>query len=87
MLENRQNLFRTVISTVQYFVDNLVFQTLHSYRSNNLSLKNQRFILSGFKDIRIITFEFVANPQFLLFIKKSAFFLQIQIFYFYSYNI
>ena len=34
--------------------------------SNNLSLKCQRFTLSGWKDIGIRIFDFVANTQFLL---------------------
>ena len=34
-------------------------------RSNNLSLKYQRFASSGSKDIGIIKFEFVAKTQFL----------------------
>ena len=35
-------------------------------RSNNRSLKNQRFTPSGFNDIRMKKLEFVANTQFLL---------------------
>ena len=34
-------------------------------RSNNLSLKNQRFTPSGFNDIGIKKLEFVARTQFL----------------------
>ena len=33
--------------------------------SNNLSLKHQRFTLSGCKDIKIRKFDFVAKTQFL----------------------
>ena len=35
-------------------------------RSNNLSLKYQRFITSGLKDIEVWIFEFVTKTQFLL---------------------
>ena len=38
-------------------------------RSNSLSVKYQRFTASGFKDIGIRKFEFVAKAQF-LFIEK-----------------
>ena len=38
---------------------------MNSVRSNNLSLKYQRFATSGCKDIRIRKFEFVAKTQFL----------------------
>ena len=41
-------------------------QTMNSVRSNNLSLKYQRFTPSGCKDIGIIKFEFVAKTQVLL---------------------
>ena len=38
---------------------------MNSVRSNNLSLKNQRFTPSDCKDIGIRTFEFVAKTQFI----------------------
>ena len=40
-------------------------QTINSVRSNNLSLKYQRFTRSGGEDIGIRKFEFVAKTQFL----------------------
>ena len=43
----------------------LKFQTMNTVRSNNVSLKYQRFILSGCKDIRIKKIELVAKTQFL----------------------
>ena len=43
-----------------------IFQTMNSVKSNNLSLKYQRFTTSGSKDIGVSTFEFVAKTQFLL---------------------
>ena len=52
-------------------VNLLIFQTISSVRSNNISLKYQRFTTLGFKDIVIINSEFVAKTQFLcLFSKK-----------------
>ena len=44
----------------------LMFQTMKAVRSNNVSLKYQRFTSSGCKDIRIPNIEFVAKTQFLL---------------------
>ena len=44
---------------------NLTLYTMNTVRSNNLSLKNQRSTPSGFKDIGIRKFEFVAKTQFL----------------------
>ena len=44
----------------------LTFQTNNSVRSNSLSLKYHRFTPSGFEDIEIRKFEFVAKTQFLL---------------------
>ena len=38
---------------------------MNSVRLNNLSLKYQRFITSGFKDIEVWIFEFVTKTQFL----------------------
>jgi len=38
---------------------------MNSVRVNNLSLKNQRFRISGYKDIGIRKWKFVTNPQFL----------------------
>ena len=38
---------------------------MNSVRSNILSLKYQRFVTSGFKDIEVWIFEFVAKTQFL----------------------
>ena len=43
----------------------LIFQTMNAVRSYNVSLKNQRFTSSGYKDIRITKIEFVAKTQFL----------------------
>ena len=43
----------------------LKFQTMTSVRSNNLSLKYQRFTALGFKDIGIRKSEFAAKTQFL----------------------
>ena len=42
-----------------------IFQTMNYVRSNNLSLKYQRFTPSGCKDTGIGKFEFVAKTQFL----------------------
>ena len=42
-----------------------IFQTMNSVRSDNLSLKYQRFILSGCQDIGVRKFEFVAKTHFL----------------------
>ena len=39
-------------------------QTVNSVRSNNLSLKYQRFKSSDCEDIEIKKFEFVAKTQF-----------------------
>ena len=38
---------------------------MNSVRSNNLSLKYQRFKTSGSKDIKVEIFDFVPNTQFL----------------------
>ena len=46
----------------------LTFQTMTFVRSNNISLKYQRFMTSGSKDIRIRKSEFVAKSQFLNYI-------------------
>ena len=43
----------------------LIFQTMFFVRSNNLSLKYQRFTPLGYKDIGLRTFKFVAKTQFL----------------------
>ena len=45
-----------------------LFQTKYSVRSNNLSLKYQRFTPSGSKDIGIQKFKFVTKALFLLFV-------------------
>ena len=42
-----------------------IFLTMNSVRSNNVSLKYQRFATLGSKDIGIINSEFVAKTQFL----------------------
>ena len=42
---------------------NLTLHTMNTVRSNNLSLKNQRFTPSGFKDIWIRKFEFAAKKN------------------------
>ena len=44
----------------------LKFQTMNSVRSNNVSLKYQRFATLGSKDIGIINPDFMAKTQFLL---------------------
>ena len=44
----------------------------NSSGSNNLSLKYQRLIPSGFKDIEIRKFEFLAKTQFLLILRKRS---------------
>ena len=43
----------------------LIFKTMTSVRSNNISLKYQRFMTLGFKDIGIRRSEFVAKNQLL----------------------
>ena len=43
----------------------LIFSTMTSVRSNNISLKYQRFTTLGFKDIGIRKSEFVAKNQLL----------------------
>ena len=43
----------------------LIFQFMNSVRANSLSLKCQSFTPSGYKDIGIRTFEFVAKSEFL----------------------
>ena len=48
----------------------LIFQTMNAVRSNNVSLKYQRFTSSDCKDIIITKIEFVAKTQFLCTIKK-----------------
>ena len=48
----------------------LIFQTMNAVRSNNVSLKYQRFTSSDCKDIMITKIEFVAKTQFLCTIKK-----------------
>ena len=45
-----------------------IFQTMISVRTNNLSLKDQKFTLFGLKDMEIRKFEFVAKTQFLYFL-------------------
>ena len=42
-----------------------IFQTVNSVRSNSLSLKYQRFMLTGCRDKEIKKFEVVAKTQFL----------------------
>ena len=42
-----------------------IFQTISSVRSNNLSLKFQRFTPTGCRDIEMRKFEFAAKTQFL----------------------
>ena len=43
----------------------MIFQTINSVTSNNLSLKYQRFTLAGCKDMGTIPFELLAKTQFL----------------------
>ena len=47
--------------SLQPNVGDLIFQNMNSVRSNNLRLKYQRFTPSGWKDIGIRKFEFVAK--------------------------
>ncbi len=51
---------------------------MNSVRSNNVSLKYQRFATLGSKDIKIINSEFLANTQFLYRTKKTlcAFYIE-----------
>ena len=51
-----------------------IFRTMNSVRSNNISLKYQRFTTLRSKDIGIINSEFVAKTQFLCFRFGSLFF-------------
>ena len=44
----------------------LIFQTMNAVRSNNVSLKYQRFTSSGYKVIGFTKIEFVAKSQFQL---------------------
>jgi len=46
---------------------------MNSVRSNNLSLKYQRFTPTGRKDLGIRKFEFVAKSQFLYFKKMKSY--------------
>ena len=46
-------------------VDNYIFQTINSVRSDILNLKYQRFTPSGCTDRGLSKFEFVAKTQFL----------------------
>ena len=43
----------------------MIFQTMNSVRSNNISFKSPRFKPSGCRDIGIRTFKFVVKTQFL----------------------
>ena len=43
----------------------LIFQTMNAIRSNNVSMKYQRFTSSGCKDTGFTKTEFVAKTQFL----------------------
>ena len=56
--------FLIPISLDSNLVKPLKFQTMTSVRSNNISLKYQRFTTLGLKDIGIIKSEFVAKTQF-----------------------
>ena len=49
-----------------------IFQTVNSVRSNNLSLKYQRFKPSDCEHIEIRKFELVAKTQFLCFKALSS---------------
>ena len=57
--------FSNSYNLATHFLKLLIFQTINSGRSNSLSLKYQRFTPSGWKDIGVRKFKFVAN-QFLL---------------------
>ena len=46
-------------------LDSNVVETMNSVRSNNISLKYQRFTTLGSKEIGIINSEFVTTTQFL----------------------
>ena len=50
----------------------LTFQTMTSVRSNNISLKYQRFTTKGSKDLEIRKSEFVARTQLLCIIGSSV---------------
>ena len=50
----------------------LIFQTINSVRSNNFSLKYQRFTQSGCKDIESKQFECVTNTQVIYTFKHSV---------------
>ena len=54
----------------------LDFQTMNSVRSNNQSLKYQRFTTLSSKDIEVLIFDFVPKTQFL----RNLFYFKIQIF-------
>ena len=60
---------QTIISNPYFFVIQcrrpLIFQTMNSFRSNNDSLKHQRFTTSDCKDIGIRKSEFLAKTHFL----------------------
>ena len=43
-----------------------IFQTINSVRSNNISLKYQRFTTLGSEELGIINSEFVTKTQFFL---------------------
>ena len=57
---------RQIFKSLYLWNQMLKFQTIIFVRSNILSLKYQRFLTSGFKDIGVWIFEFVAKTQFLL---------------------
>ena len=50
----------------------LIFQTMHSVRSNNLSLNNQRFTPSCCKNIGIRKFELVTRTHFIYFLVHNC---------------
>ena len=49
----------------------LIFQTMNYVRTDILSLKYQRFVLSGYKDKGIRKFEFVAKTQIIYSVYSS----------------
>ena len=64
-LLKKRKVFATNSDFATHYLRSLVFYTINSARTNNLSLKYQRFAPSDGKNIRIGKFEFVTTTQFL----------------------
>ena len=64
-LLKERKVFATNSDFATHYLRSLVFYTINSARTNNLSLKYQRFAPSDGKNIRIGKFEFVTTTQFL----------------------